>query len=127
MRPLGMAGDLRFLPRCELGVSVLQSGLGLLFQLAHFVCDRDAVFVIVYGPQLGDFAFELGDRLFEVEIGADCNVALFQTGPRQMRWLAMRKIQRLQLGWRRVAVTRCRTFALAHQGCQGAGMTLDNS
>ena len=72
MRPVGMARDLRLLPRRELGVGVDEGLLRLLLQLRHLLGDGHGIVVAaVDGLELGDLAFQLGDRLLEVQIGAD--------------------------------------------------------
>ena len=67
VRPLRVACDLRFLPRVEMGVDLLELLRGLLAQLADFVLHGDATGRF----QLGDLLFEIGDGLFKVEIGRD--------------------------------------------------------
>jgi len=71
MRPIGMPRHLGLLPRRELGVGVDQRLLRLVLELRHLFGDGRGTIVAVDRPELGDLAFELGDRLFEIVIGAD--------------------------------------------------------
>src|SRR5262245_49449907 len=69
---VGMAGNLRLLPGRQLGIGVDQRLLRLLLQLGDLLGDRHrAVLLAVQRLEIGDLALELGDRLLEVEIGAN--------------------------------------------------------
>ena len=70
MRTLGMAGDLRLLPGRQLGIGLFQGLLGLGLELGEFLLDRHGALLGRERLQLGDLAFELRDRFFEIEIGA---------------------------------------------------------
>ena len=70
MRALGMAGDLRLLPRRQLGIGLLQGLARLGLELGELLLDRDRALLGGKRLQLGDLAFKLGDRLFEIEISA---------------------------------------------------------
>src|SRR3546814_9958767 len=61
-----MARHLGLLPGGQLAVGLAQQPLDLALQLLDLVGDVDLA-VIGEVPQLFDLAFELGDRLFEVE------------------------------------------------------------
>ena len=67
VRSLGMARHLRFLPRVEVGIDVLELLVCLLAQLADFFLHCDAA----GGFEFGDLLFEIGDGLFKVEIGGN--------------------------------------------------------
>src|SRR5262249_60269422 len=69
VRAIGMAGDLRLLPGRELGVGLLQRFPGLRLELGKFFLDGDRALLGGKRLQLGDLAFEFGNRLFEIEIG----------------------------------------------------------
>ncbi len=66
LRPIGMAGDLGFLPRGQLGVGGAELLVGDRGQAADFVGDIDAA-RLRHPPQLLDLAFEFGDGFFEIE------------------------------------------------------------
>ena len=68
MRPLGMARDLRLLPRRQLGIGVAQQLGRLGLEPADLGVDVD-VAAARRLAQLGDAGLELGDRLFEIEVG----------------------------------------------------------
>ena len=68
MRALGMAGDLRLLPRRQLGIGFLQGFARLGLELGEFLFDRDRALLGGERFQLGDLALQLGDGLFEIEI-----------------------------------------------------------
>ena len=68
MRPVDVARHLRFLPRREPAVGLVEQRFELALQAADLLGD-----VQVGGAaemaELGDLAFEIGDRLLEVEKG----------------------------------------------------------
>ena len=64
-----VAGDLRLLPGVETLVEVGQYLGGLLLQPLDFFGDRHGLVAGGQRPKLGDLAFQLRDRLLEVEIG----------------------------------------------------------
>ncbi len=73
MRALGMAGDLRFLPRRQLGVGFGEGCMRLLLELLDFVGDVDRCLGAFEGAQLLHLALEFCDRCLEFQIGAhDC-------------------------------------------------------
>ena len=67
VRPLGMARHLHPLPRRQLGIGRAQLLLHLVLQAHDFLGDVDIARVRQV-PELGNLAFELRDRLLEVEI-----------------------------------------------------------
>ena len=72
MRPVGMARDLRLLPGRELGIGVDERLMRLLLQLRRPLRRwRRNRRPPLERPELGDLALELGDRLLEIEIGAN--------------------------------------------------------
>ena len=70
MRPLRMAGDLRLLPRRQLGVEVAQRLRRLGFEPADVVGDVGRVAAGLHRAQFLDLGLELGHRFFKVEIAA---------------------------------------------------------
>ena len=68
MRPVRVAGNLRFLPRRQLCVRIPQQLTRLAFEASDLGVDVDIGAVRRF-PQLGDARFELGDGLFEVVLG----------------------------------------------------------
>ncbi len=68
MRPLEMARDQGLLPGRQLGIGLPGQLLDLGLQLRHFLGDVDLV-ALGEMLQLGNLAFELGDRFFKVEEG----------------------------------------------------------
>ncbi len=68
VRPLGMARHLHPLPRRQLGVGRAQLLLHLVLQAHDLLGDVD-IARVGQMPQLGNLAFQLGDRLLEVEVG----------------------------------------------------------
>ena len=70
VRPVGMAGDLRLLPGRQPGIDAGERVARLALERRDLVGDRDAVGARLQPPQLLDLAFEVGDRLFEVEVGS---------------------------------------------------------
>ena len=70
VRPLGVTGDLRLLPGGELGISLFQCLPRFRFELRKLLLDRHRTLLGGERLQLGDPAFKLGNRLFEIEIGA---------------------------------------------------------
>ena len=79
VRPVGMPRDLRLLPGRELGVGIDQRLVRLLLQPRHFLRDRDRIVVAVDGLEVGDLALEFGDRLLEIEVGADGDGSIHQS------------------------------------------------
>ena len=71
MRPLGMARDLRLLPRRQLGIGVAQQLARLGLEPVDLGVDVESAAARGLA-QLGDAGLELGDRLFEIEIGQHC-------------------------------------------------------
>jgi hypothetical protein len=69
MRPLGVAGDLRFLPRAELRISLFKRLARLCLKLRQFLLDRDRALVRGERLQLGNLALKLGNGFLEIEIG----------------------------------------------------------
>src|SRR6185436_16053557 len=88
MRPLGMTCNLGLLPGRELGVGIDQRRAGLLFELLDLIRDRYRPLLAFHGAQLGDLAFQLGDRLLEIEIGADGGTIQNWSSRRNSRGLA---------------------------------------
>ena len=70
MRPVRVAGDLRLLPGREPGVDVGKRLVGPRFQAVDLLVDGDGVTLVAERLELLDLALEVGNRLFEVEIGA---------------------------------------------------------
>src|SRR5260370_740490 len=71
-RAVGMACNLRLLPGRQPGVGIDQRLLRLLLQPRDLFGDRyRAVVLDVEGLEVGHLALELGDRLLEIEIGAN--------------------------------------------------------
>ena len=68
MRTVGMAGDLRLLPRRQFLVQILEGVLCAFLQPGDFIAHIDCSSAILAFFQLKDFAFQIGNRLFEVEI-----------------------------------------------------------
>lgn len=68
VRPVGMARHLHLLPRRQLAVDVAQRLLRTLLQPGDLVGDVDGLAALRQLLQLQDLAFEVGDRLFEIEI-----------------------------------------------------------
>src|SRR5215212_6189436 len=69
-KPLRMAGDLRLLPRRQLGIEVAQRLRGLGFKPADIVGYIGCVARGLHRAQFLDLGLKLGHRLFKVEIGA---------------------------------------------------------
>ena len=67
MRPVGMAGDLRFLPGGQPLIDVGERLGGLRLELGDLLADRHRVALGAERAQLLDLALEVVDRLFEVE------------------------------------------------------------
>ena len=63
---LAVAGDLRHLPRRQVGVDVLGELQAFLAELLDLLRDIDRRFAL-HIAQLFDFAFELGEGLLEIE------------------------------------------------------------
>ena len=70
MRPLGVAGDLRLLPGCQADIDITQRRIGFGFETVDIVINRSSAIFRGERAQIGNLGFELGDRLFEIEIGA---------------------------------------------------------
>ena len=70
MRPLRMAGDLDLLPGSERGVEIGERLGGLGLELRQLLGDGDALAPLGQRAQFLHLGFELGDGLFEIEIGA---------------------------------------------------------
>ena len=68
VRSLGMARDLRLLPRRQFRISVGEQLRRLGLELVDFGLDVDLAAVGGF-LELADSRLELGDRLFEVEVG----------------------------------------------------------
>lgn len=68
MRSLRVARDLRLLPGIELGIDFDDRLTDANLQPADFIGGVDALVFRCELLQLDDLAFEVGDRLFEVEI-----------------------------------------------------------
>src|SRR5215467_8715824 len=68
--PVGMARHLRLLPGRQLRIGVGKGLLRLLLKLGDLLGNARGTLIDVDRPKFGDLAFELGDRLLEVEIGA---------------------------------------------------------
>ena len=66
VRPVGMPRELDLLPRRQLGIGLAQQPVDLGLEPCHLVGDVDVV-AVGEVPQLVDFAFELGQRLLEIE------------------------------------------------------------
>jgi hypothetical protein len=64
MRPVGVTGDLRLLPRGQLGVDFAQGLLRFRFEFGDLLADGDAV-VLLAERTVSDLALQVGDRLFE--------------------------------------------------------------
>ena len=92
VRPVGMAGDLRLLPGRQPRIDVGERVARLLLERGDLVGDGNAVALARLQPfQLLDLAFQVGDRLFEIE---ECSHALLgrrdplPAGPELRRKLA---------------------------------------
>ena len=70
MGPLGMAGDLRLLPRRELGIEVLERLRRLGLQAGDLLADCGRAVAGLQRAQFLELGLELGHRLFEIEIAA---------------------------------------------------------
>ena len=81
MRSLGMASDLRLLPRSQLRVGIAEELVGLGLEPADLRVDVDRA-VARRLAQLGNARLQFGDRLFEVQIGEHVSGA-GRTKPRQ--------------------------------------------
>jgi hypothetical protein len=68
VRPLRMAGDLRFLPRRELGIGIAQQLVGFGLELRDLSLDVHRARIRGFA-QLGDPALQFLDGLFEFEEG----------------------------------------------------------
>jgi hypothetical protein len=67
MWPLGVTGDLRLLPRCELGVGLAQQLVGARFEASDLVSEVELRAAASEVAQLLDLSLQLADRLFEFE------------------------------------------------------------
>src|SRR5262249_38793912 len=70
VRPVGMARHLGLLPGRQLGIDVREGLARAGLESADLVIDADRIAFAAEGPQLLDFALEIGDRLFEIEVDA---------------------------------------------------------
>src|SRR5262249_2940346 len=70
MGSVGVAGDLRLLPGGEFRIDVAEGLFGPRFQAMDLVVDGDRVALVAQRLELLDLALKVGDRLFEIEIGA---------------------------------------------------------
>ncbi len=70
MRPIGMAGDLRLLPRRELGIEFLERLRCLGLQPGDFLADGGRAVARLECTQLVDLGLDLGHWLFKIEIAA---------------------------------------------------------
>ena len=70
MRALRMAGDLRLLPWRQIGIEIEQRLGGLGFQPGQFLADANALAIGAQRAQFLDLGFEIGHRLFKIEIAA---------------------------------------------------------
>ena len=68
MRPVGMARDLHLLPGRQRLVDVAQRVPERFSSRRDLIADIDRLAVLGELLQLEDLAFEIGDRLFEIEI-----------------------------------------------------------
>ena len=66
MRPFGVAGDLRLLPRRQFRIGVAQQLVGLGLEPGDLGVDIDGAIGGGFA-QFVDPALQLGDRLFEIE------------------------------------------------------------
>ena len=70
MRALRMAGDLRLLPRRQIGIEIEQRFGRLGFQPGQFLANANALAISAKRAQFLDLGFEIGHRLFKIEIAA---------------------------------------------------------
>ena len=70
MGPLRMTGDKRLLPRRQRRVELLQRRRRLGLEASDIVRDGHGIVVGAEGAQFLELGFQLGDRLFEIEIAA---------------------------------------------------------
>ena len=68
-KTLRVARDLGLLPGCEPAVDVGERLVGAGGEPVDFVVDGDRAGIARQRFEFGDLAFEVGDRLFEIEIG----------------------------------------------------------
>ena len=70
MGPLGVAGDLGFLPGRQFGIEVLERLPSLGFQAGNLLPDGGGSLPALQGTKFLYLGLDLGHRLFKVEIAA---------------------------------------------------------
>ena len=68
MRPVRVARNLGLLPRVQLAIDLGHGVAGPGFEPGNFIASVDALVLTGEFSQLEDFAFQVGDRFFEIKI-----------------------------------------------------------